>query len=44
MRSLDDLVCIYHEGRSLDPEEITDIEVGRQLRSWLLQNVISTAE
>lgn len=40
-QSLDELVCIYHEGRSLDPEEISDIGVGSQLRSWLLQNVIS---
>lgn len=34
-RSLDELVCLYSEGRSLNPKEITDIEVPEPYRSWL---------
>lgn len=42
--SLEELVCIYHEGRELAPEHIEDIEVSQQLRSWLHQNVISKTD
>lgn len=34
-RSLGDLVTVVYEERSLNPEGMTDIEVGEQLRSWL---------
>ena len=34
-RSLDELVCIYHEGRSLKPGDMKDIEVSEPYRSWL---------
>ena len=33
--SLNDLVCIFHEGRSLVPDDINDIGVEEPLRSWL---------
>jgi hypothetical protein len=32
------LVCIYYEGRSLDPGKIDDIEVAEPLRSWLFDH------
>jgi hypothetical protein len=34
-RRMDDLVCLAHEYRSLDPEQIIDIEISETLRSWL---------
>jgi len=36
--SLDELVCIYHEGRTLNPEKITDINLSEALKSWLMIN------
>jgi hypothetical protein len=35
---MNDLVCIYYEGRSLDPGKIDDIEVAEPLRSWLFDH------
>lgn len=32
---MNDLVCVYYEGRSLNPQAIDDIEVHNPLRSWL---------
>ena len=32
---LNDLVCIFHEGRSMAPGRIDDIEIRSPLRSWL---------
>ncbi len=34
-QSLEELVCIYHEGRSLDPEKMLDIEASDSLKAWL---------
>lgn len=34
-RVLNDLVCVYHEGRSLDPQAMDDIQVHEPLRAWL---------
>jgi hypothetical protein len=34
-RALNDLVCIAYEDRSLDPDEMEDINVEEPLRSWL---------
>jgi len=36
---MNDLVCIYYEGRILDPGKIDDIEVAEPLRSWLSEHV-----
>ena len=36
--SLDELVCIYHEGRTLNPEKIADINLSVALKSWLMIN------
>jgi len=33
--SLDELVCLFYEGRSLIPEEVTDIKVTEPYKSWL---------
>ena len=35
---MNDLVCIYYEGRSLDPQAIDDIEVYDPLNSWLSEH------
>ena len=35
---LNDLVCIYYEGRMLNPGAIDDIEVQEPLRSWLSEH------
>ena len=34
--ALNDLVCIAYEDRSLDPNEVDDIDIRDPLRSWLL--------
>lgn len=34
-RALNDLVCIYAEDRSLDPDVVDDVEIYEPLRSWL---------
>lgn len=34
-KSMNDLVCIAYEDRSLDPDKMDDISVGEPLRSWL---------
>lgn len=33
--SMNDLICLFYEGRSLNPDEIEDIRVDEPLRSWL---------
>ena len=33
--SMEELVCIYHDGRSLNPEKMDDIELGNTLKLWL---------
>jgi hypothetical protein len=40
-QALNDLVCVAYEGRSLDPEAMSDIDVHEPLRSWLLARVPS---
>ena len=35
---MNELVCIYYEGRTLDPSAIDDIEVNDPLRSWLCEH------
>jgi hypothetical protein len=35
---MNDLVCIYYEGRSLDPQLINDIKVYDPLSSWLSEH------
>ena len=35
---MNELVCIYYEGRTLDPGAINDIEVNEPLRSWLFEH------
>jgi len=34
-RTLNELACIAYEGRSLNPETITDIIIEEPLRTWL---------
>jgi hypothetical protein len=34
-KSLDDLVCLTYETRTLDPDMINDVEVSASLREWL---------
>ncbi|MBN2386066.1 MAG: hypothetical protein JXB85_03540 [Anaerolineales bacterium] len=38
-RALNDLVSFSYEERSLNPDEITDIEVQQPLRTWLMKRV-----
>lgn len=35
--SLNELVCIAYENRSLDPNQVDDIDIHEPLRSWLLE-------
>lgn len=40
-KTLNELVCIAYEGRSLDPRLVNDIDIHEPLRSWLLERAAS---
>jgi hypothetical protein len=37
-KSLNDLVCFTYEGRSISPNEMTDIEIREPLKTWLAKH------
>jgi hypothetical protein len=37
--TLDDVTCFTYEGRSLAPRDVTDIELGEPLKSWLRERI-----
>jgi hypothetical protein len=38
-KALNDVVCIAYEDRSLDPNQVDDVDIHDPLRSWLLEHV-----
>jgi hypothetical protein len=38
-RTLNELTTFTYEGRSIDPADVTDVEIAEPLRSWLAQRV-----